>query len=102
MSRPAIVAEPGAASDPARGDARTCQLEAVDGAAVEGALYLDLPRHAVRAAERQIAAAVHREARVTTQRLGQHVREETLREPATVELEARRAQDRPAARICPQ
>ncbi len=56
-------------------------------ASVERAFDLDRPRHPLRAANQQVAGAVDGKARVIGEPLGEDVREQALRQPATVQLD---------------
>src|SRR4051812_20737381 len=99
MRRPALRVEPAALSDAARGDAARGEPELMQVSAPERVIDAHRSREAGAAADPQVADAVDRERVETGEAVGDHVREQALRDAAAVERDARRPHDRPARSI---
>jgi hypothetical protein len=82
--------EPAAPADAARRDARSRETKRVQGAFLEGALYVDCARLLSSPAHDQVPGAVDGEARVQRECACEHVGKQPLREAAAVELHAAR------------
>jgi len=91
--------EPAAAADPARRDPTGGERERVQHAAVERALHGDGAVEAAGAADEEVTGTLDGERAVIAERLGDHVGEQALGEPAAVEPDPGRPAHRPARAV---